>query len=176
MEPGDRRSAEMELEEFVEWDAQHRPIRSLLIESMVTLVALGCVAAGIRPLIRSVTADAAQPRLAATISELVAPTVPPPPPLETADAGDPLTRLGQVLRVSMGRYEAVSGMFALGRLSCDQLRGAYVEVNDGWTSYSIQLARHSPRLSSGLAYRDETLYTDVQRIDSDFTASGCSRP
>ena len=52
----------------------------------------------------------------------------------------------------------------------------YVEVSDGWTAYSLGLARHRQDLSSGLAYRDESLYEAVQQTDSDFTASGCNRP
>lgn len=147
-----------------------------LFDTMVVLVALACIAVAARPAVRGRDAAAAQVSLRETITEWVAPTAPPPPELEPGERRDPLARLGRDLRVAMGRYEAIAGMFARGRLSCAQLREAYVEVGDGWTSYSIALVQHRQDLSQGLAYRDEELYRDVQTVDADFTASGCNRP
>lgn len=163
-----------------EWLARlegHRSsVGSLLLEILVVLVALGCILAGAKPLIRGGTAGAAQLDLMQVIAERVSPPTPELPALERADASGPLARLGRALKVSIGQYEAVTEMFGRGRLSCAQLRDAYVEVSDGWTAYSVELARQRRDLSAGLVYRDETLYESVQLVDTDFSASGCSRP
>lgn len=151
-------------------------LRSRILEFLATLVGLFAVVTGAQPLLVGSAADASQPGLAEAVSELVSPSIPPPPRLERDERTDPLAVLGRDLRAAMGRYEAMATMFGQHRLSCELLREAYVEVSDGWTAYSVGLARHRRALSTGLAYRDETLYRDVRRVDADFTASGCSRP
>ena len=52
----------------------------------------------------------------------------------------------------------------------------YVEVDEGWTAYSIALARKRDGLAEGLAFRHESVYREVQEAEADFTASGCNRP
>jgi len=67
-------------------------------------------------------------------------------------------------------------MFARRRLACAPLREAYAEVDESWNTYSIALARNRDGLAAGLAFREESVYREVQEAEADFTASGCNRP
>ena len=92
-------------------------------------------------------------------------------------AREPISLLARDLEATVGRYEAVATMYAQRKLPCDQLRRTYLEVEDGWTRYSIARGRaYGGTVPEQLAAWDAALYEAVRGVDRDFNVSGCNRP
>jgi len=146
------------------------------VDSVLVAAAIVCIVVGAWPLRYGNPTTTNLPSLTAALAGFVMPARAPAPALKPAEERDPLALLGRDLRATIGRYRTIAAMFDRRRLACAPLREAYVEVDKGWTAYSIALARNRDGLSEGLAFRDESVYREVQEVEADFTASGCDRP
>ncbi len=146
------------------------------VDSVLVAAAIVCIAVGAWPLRYGNPTTTNLPSLTAALAGFVMPARAPAPALEPAEERNPLALLGRDLRATIGRYHTIADMFARRRLACAPLREAYVEVESGWTAFSIALARNRDGLAEGLAFRDEPVYREVQEVEADFTASGCDRP
>jgi len=61
--------------------------------------------------------------------------------------------------------------------TCEDLRVAFVRVEDGWIEYNSRFKAGFPgELPDDLAARDERLYLGVQDVEREFERSGCPRP
>lgn len=146
------------------------------VDGVLVAAAVACIVVGALPLRYGTPTTIDQPGLTAALAGFVMPARAPAPALEPVEERDPLALLGRDLRATIGRYHTIAGMFAKRRLACAPLREAYIEVDEGWTAYSIALARKRDGLAEGLAFRHESVYREVQEAEADFTASGCNRP
>jgi hypothetical protein len=157
-------------------------IPALVVDAFLIAASVACVAVGAQPLV-------AGSRLAEgefSVGEALASFIVPPldhespqrlPSSVSADATEPFAVLGRDLEATIGRYREVAAMYALRRLQCAQLRDAYREVEAGWMGYSVERARkYRGGLPDDLARRDDSLYSGMQQVDRDFSASGCNRP
>jgi len=155
------------------------------VDGVVVLVALACVAIGTRPLAIHI-ADA-RPAITETLAQVTSPSVTNGgPPVGTVaitavdrpvTTREPISLMARGLEATIGRYREVAAVYAQRKLPCSQLRRTYLEVEDGWTHYSI--ARGQARggeIPERLARWDAALYEAVREVDRDFTASGCNRP
>ena len=155
------------------------------VDGVVILVALACVATGARSLVTQI-ADA-RPAISEALAELTLPSVTdggPPVGIVAVTAVDrpvtrqePISLMARGLEATIGRYREVAAMYAQRKLPCSQLRQTYLEVEDGWTRYSIARGRaYGGEIPDQLVRWDAALYEAVRGVDRDFTASGCNRP
>ncbi len=153
------------------------------VDTTVVLIALGSIVVGARSLMEPVAA--ASPVITGVLADVTVPVateVGPSAPLVTArdrrvTAREPISLMARDLEATIGRYRAVSSVYAQKRLACDQLRATYREVEAGWTRYSIARGRtYGGDLPDHLLTWDDALYEAVRDVDRDFTASGCNRP
>jgi hypothetical protein len=178
--PEPETSAETEVSPAPEPQADKRqrsPHWNGATESLLVLVAVGSIVVGAWPLpggSRTATEDL--PSFATALAGFVMPDTEPAPRLEAFDDSDPLAPLGREVRATVGRYSAVSDMFANRRLACEPLREAYVAVDAAWSAYSGAIARSGGERSESEAYRDEAVAREVREAETDFTSSGCERP
>ncbi len=155
----------------------------IAVDTTVIVIALGSIVVGVRSLADPVAE--ASPAIAEVLADVrlpVATEVGPGASLVTTrdrrvTAREPISLMARNLEATIGRYRAVSSVYAQRRLACDQLREAYREVEAGWTQYSIARGRtFGGDLPVHLLTWDEALYEAVRDVDRDFTASGCNRP
>ena len=155
------------------------------VDGVVVLVALACVAIGTRSLVSQI--PDARPAITGALAGVTIPSVPVgDPPVGTVAVAavdrpvtrqEPISLMARGLESTIGRYREVAAMYAQRKLPCSQLRQTYLEVEDGWTRYSIARGRtYGGDLPGHLARWDEALYKAVRDVDRDFTASGCNRP
>ena len=152
-------------------------------DTTVIVIALGSIVVGVRSLSDPVVAATpAITQVLADVSFPVATEIDPGAPLVSAEdrrvtEREPISLMARNLEATIGRYRAVSSVYALRRLACDQLRETYREVEAGWTQYSIARGRtFGGELPDHLLTWDDALYEAVRDVDRDFTASGCNRP
>jgi len=155
------------------------------VDGAVVVVALACIAIGTRPL--AVHLAEAQPAITRVLAEATSPSVVGGgPPVGTVavtavqrpvTTQEPISLMARSLEATIGRYREVSAMYAQRTLPCSQLRKAYLEMEDGWTRYSITRGRtYGGNVPERLVRWDAALYEAVRDVDRDFTASGCIRP
>lgn len=155
------------------------------VDLVVVVVALACIAVGTRPL-ASPIADAG-PSIAEALEGVSLPAAPDAgsaPQIAAVSAAErpvsasePISLQARSLEETIGRYNAVAGMYGDRKLPCSQLRESYTEVEGAWTRYSIARGRtYGDRIPAGLVKWDEALYEAVRDVDRQFTASGCNRP
>ena len=90
---------------------------------------------------------------------------------------EPISLMARNLEATVGRYREVAAVYAQRKLPCQQLRFAYLEVEERWTRYSIARGRlRGGAVPEHLAAWDAALYESVRDVDRDFNASGCNRP
>jgi len=153
------------------------------VDTTVIVIALGSIVVGVRSLADPVAE--ASPAIAEVLADVRVPVATEAGPGATlvavedrrVTAREPISLMARNLEATIGRYRAVSSVYAQKRLACDQLRVTYREVEAGWTQYSI--ARGSMfggELTDHLLTRDEALYEAVRDVDRDFNSSGCNRP
>ena len=151
----------------------------------VILVALACVLIGARPLVTS--AASARPDLTEVVGAVTLPEVPgteaPPGPFTLSpeerrrSAGESLSPVARKLEATVGRYREVESLRTAGKLSCDQLRRSYREVESTWIRYSVARRRaYGGTVPRNFEAWDAALYGAVQEVDRGFAASGCRRP
>lgn len=98
-------------------------------------------------------------------------------------AADSLVTLADLENESRAVLATISSFYGRaverddGRATCEDLRAAFVAVEDHWIRYSTEFkARYEGRLPEDLALRDERLYAGVQDTEREFDRSGCPRP
>lgn len=163
---------------------RHHGLTVVAVDAVVIVVAVASIAVGAGPLLTPI-ADA-PPVISGPFEIPAIPTLSvsqPPPAIQSmtaadrpVDRNDPVSLLARELESTVGRYQAVAGMFQRRALPCSQLRESYSAVEDDWMRYSIARGRtYGDRMPDGLVRWDAALYEAVQDVDRDFTASGCSR-
>ena len=167
--------------------ARFRPTRFLdgAVDGGAVLAALIAIGIGSRPLVTPIAE--ARPAISEAIAQIDLSGAfrteesPPSVAVTAAErpvtAREPISLLARDLEATVGRYEAVATMYAQRKLPCEQLRRTYLEVEDGWTRYSVARGRtYGGDVPEHLAAWDAALYEAVRGVDRDFNVSGCNRP
>ncbi len=144
-------------------------------EILSVIVALAATGMGTWPLLSAPPFPETERATFASLAGIVLPGAGPSAAVTRFDDADPLATQGRTVRAAIGRYSTISEMFGRGRLACPPLREAYAAVGAGWADYGTTLQTTESR-SAEQAERDLLVAEEVQRVEEDFSASGCGGP
>lgn len=87
-----------------------------------------------------------------------------------------LDQLGDSLTAVVQTYQERHQGFVSGQVGCRSLGQSLVAVEDAWMAYNVRGAPEDIDLDAGRAARDQSMYAQVNAVESDFDRSGCDRP